>query len=382
MKTMLALLRFLLKGTDIPESVRAGFTEEEAKALYQLANRYDLAHLVGAAAIESGLPLPPEIKEKFLRKQQIAFARSVTLEYELESAGALLSKAEIPYIPLKGAVVCREYPERWMRTSSDLDILIHPEDMKRASELLKQEGGFVREGETGHDVSFCTPGKVHFELHFDLIEEGHANSAGEVLRDVWSSAQRKEGFRYELDDPMFYFYHIAHMAKHTQDGGCGVRPFLDLWILNRRENADTEGRRLLLERGGLARFAEVAEHLSAVWMEEAEPDEDTSSLESFLENGGTYGSLKNRVAVFAVKRESRLMHIWKRIFLPLPELKAENPILRKHPWLAPAIQVRRWLRLIFGKRLKRSFREISISANLTDEELKKVEDCLSRIGLQ
>ena len=39
------------------------------------------------------------------------------------------------------------------------------------------------------------------------------------------------------------------MAKHFENGGCGVRPFIDLWILNHRRPFDRAKRESLLRDG-------------------------------------------------------------------------------------------------------------------------------------
>lgn len=35
-----------------------------------------------------------------------------------------------------------------------------------------------------------------------------------------------------MSDADFYAFHLEHMKQHFTTGGCGIRFFLDLWILN------------------------------------------------------------------------------------------------------------------------------------------------------
>ena len=58
-------------------------------------------------------------------------------------------------------------------------------------------------------------------------------------------------------DKMFYFYHVAHMAKHFEIGGCGVRPFLDSYLLLYYAQYRTESCCQLLRKGGLLTFAKA-----------------------------------------------------------------------------------------------------------------------------
>ena len=97
---------------------------------------------------------------------------------------------------------------------------------------------------------------------------------------------------------MFYFYYIAHMAKHfVETGGCGIRPFLDIWVLNHRIDFDREKRDKLLSDGGLDVFAKQAELLSEVWFGNAEHTEITRQMETYILRGGVYGANTNRIAV-------------------------------------------------------------------------------------
>ena len=49
-----------------------------------------------------------------------------------------LEKAQIPFVPLKGSVIRKYYPEAWMRTSSDIDVLVHKEDVEKTTDNSQQ----------------------------------------------------------------------------------------------------------------------------------------------------------------------------------------------------------------------------------------------------
>ena len=95
---------------------------------------------------------------------------------------------------------------------------------------------------------------MHVELHYTLIEDHVMPKANDVLSEVWeNSLPGPDGGRV-MTDEMFYFYHVAHMAKHFGNGGCGIRPVLDLWLLNRKQGFTKDKRDALLSRGGLLDF--------------------------------------------------------------------------------------------------------------------------------
>ena len=81
---------------------------------------------------------------------------------------------------------------------------------------------------------------MQFYKSWDYVSQGMSIS---VVRNV----------RWDV-----YFYHIAHMAKHLQQGGCGIRTFIDLWILDNLPTIDTLKRNDLLKSGGLLQFSQSA----------------------------------------------------------------------------------------------------------------------------
>ena len=232
-------------------------------------------------------------------------------------------------------------------------------------------------------MTVYTSNRVHIELHYTLMEEGLAKAASDVLRDVWSRTQLREGWAHWrlLDAETFYFYHIAHLAKHFERGGSGVRSFMDLWIMERSMPIDPEARDALLEAGELRIFSEASARLSKVWFASAPMDDVSAQMEQFVLRGGVYGARENRIAVEQERKGGRWAYLRSKIFLTHEDLKYQYPILCRHRWLTPLMQVRRWCRLVFCGHAKRSLREIRYSAGLTEAELKETARFMQRIGL-
>ena len=171
------------------------------------------------------------------------------------------------------------------------------------------------------------------------------------------------------------------MAKHFEHGGCGVRPVLDLWILDKQEGYDAVARDALLESGALLKFTTAARSLASVWFDGAEHTETTAQMEQYLLFGGVYGNMENRVALQQQKKGGKFKYIVSRIFLPYSTIKFHYPVLQKHRWLTPVMQVRRWFKLIFRGGLKRSMNEININAKMSDDKKESATELLERIGL-
>ena len=167
---MLKLIRSALSDNVLLEEEKSSYTEGEMREALELASSHDLAHLVVWGAKKNALSskLGAEAENYILK----AVYRYQQIKYEYDRLCTSLEKAQIPFIPLKGAVMRKYYPEPWMRTSCDIDILIHNEDIEKARKILVEDLTYKYEFTYSHDVAFFSPANVHVEMHFDLIEEG------------------------------------------------------------------------------------------------------------------------------------------------------------------------------------------------------------------
>lgn len=360
------------------------FTDEELIKLYELSKSHDLANIVGQALIKNGLIKNDEIKAEFQKEVIFSIYRYEHLNYELTKLCEALEQAKISFIPLKGSVIRRYYPEPWMRTSCDIDILVHREELQTAVSYLTKQLGYRYDSQNSHDISMFTHGGVHIELHYDLVEDNLVNFAAVALKCAWNTAVRHNDseFQYEMTDEIFYSYHIAHMAKHfIGTGGCGVRPFLDIWILNHYIAFDKQKREKLIEDCGLSVFAKQAELLSEIWFGNAEHTDVTKQMEEYILRGGVYGIRENRIAVQQQKKGGRLKYALSKIFIPYDVIKFHYPILQKHRFLTPIMEVRRWGKLIFCGHLKRTVKELEYNSNLSGDDAAEAQKLLKNVGL-
>ena len=194
---------------------------------------------------------------------------------------------------------------------------------------------------------------------------------------------QKEGCNEcELIDPIFYFYHIAHMVKHFENGGCGVRSFLDLWLLNKQDKYSVSEREKYLKIDNLLKFANACETLSEIWFGGKEIDDLSARLQEYILSGGVFGTLKNRVNMQQAKKGGRFKYILSRIFISKSSLEIKYPKLKKHPYLLPYYYVKRWFILIFKKeRRKDALMELSQTNSLQSVDRLSGESLMSDLGL-
>lgn len=371
--------------TDIPvdEATVKAIDTDSLRELYAISNKHDIAHIVGEALSKIGKLGSDEVSEKFRKKPVMAVYRYERSKLGLAKICDALEKEHIPFMPLKGAVLREYYPNPWMRTSCDLDILVPKELADRAAEILVDSYGYHREHRNSHEITLSLDNGTHIELHYELIEDWVANASSKILADVWERSTLNEGYSYwhTMPDELFYFYHIAHMAKHFERGGCGIRTFIDLYILDNMGGADKDKRDVLLGEGEMLRFAEAARKLSRVWFKNEPHDEISEKMENYILHGGIYGTLKNSVSVQQNKQGGRVGYAFSKIFLPYNLLRFHYPILEKHRWLTPVMEVRRWGRLIFCGHAKRSLDTLKLNKNLSKAEASDMQKFMDSIGL-
>ena len=375
---MIDLVKSELFGGDPVEKLE--LSDDEIERLLKLSKTYEIVQLVADSLLKKAV-LKKEHKEKLEKVIFHTAIRCDNLENEIENIRALFEKEKIPFILLKGSVLRKLYPEPWMRTSSDIDVLIREEDVERATRVL-QHKSYSYYSRTTHDVSYFSPGGIHIELHYETIEDFCAKESNAVLSKVWENSLQAEGAcEFRMTDEMFYFYHIAHMVKHFEYGGCGIRPFIDLYILNSNEEKNVEKREELLKKGGLLAFEKECVKLSECWFGNREKDGFDKSFEHYLINGGMYGSVENRVAIDQTKKGGKLKFILFRIFMPYKQLKDLYPVLEKRKWLTPFFEVVRWIRVIFSGRGENAVHEIKTSANMSEERKNDTEALFKKLEL-
>ncbi len=385
MKQTVELMMRLIKGelcqSELGISTEYKLTDEKLNKLYELSKHHDMAHIVGNAIEKHKLAQDCQITRKFQKRIFLAVYRYERMKHEFTRVCGLFEKSGISYLPLKGVVIRELYPEPWMRTSCDIDILVHATDLEPTVEMLTGSGYEIHARGDNY-VSLYTNGEVHIDLHFGVAKEEFVSSANTVLSDIWSFASAVPGtHRYVLSDEMFYFYHIAHMAKHFEQGGCGVRPFVDMWILNNRTDFDKAKREALLEKGNILEFSRAAERLLDVWFDNAEPDILAKKMYDYILGAGVYGTLKNRVMSQRAKEGGDFRYSMSRVFMPYKKMKLSYPVLEKHKWLLPFMWIHRLFKKILVKEKSKAGEEMRAMTSLSKKESKEMAAMLKLLGL-
>lgn len=383
---MFSLLRYELgfgaELSDVERELESANMDE----LYKLSKAQDMEHLVADALSRQGLLSGDgEAVKRFQKAQMLALFRYERINYDYREICRALTEAGIEFLPLKGALIRDLYPQPWMRTSCDIDILVREESLDAAIAALTEKLSFKWNGEREyHDVSLFSQGGVHLELHFSILE--NTEYLDRVLTRVWDYAVAFDGGEYErrMTNEFFIFHHLSHMAYHFTAGGCGIKPFLDLAVMKDRFDFDGEKLAELLDECGLCSFYESVKTLTDVWFFGAEPSALTERMQEYILLGGVYGTLENRVSIDQSKQGGgRFRYMLSRIFVKRDQLAINYPMVARHGWLSPIYQLRRWFDILFSKgRFKKSVREWQLSGGISKDKESATKALLDEIGLK
>lgn len=343
---LLKLIKSAVSGKPVSESISV--SDEDAEKLYLLSKKHDMAHIVSYSLNKNKIQLTHQKAAKAFEDQHMmAVFRYERQNYDLEQLRKLFTGLEIRFIPLKGSVIRTMYPEVWMRTGCDIDVLIHKEDIEKAKNGLENTLKYTPKGVGNHDIGFVSPGGVYLELHYSLL---HSENEDKCLKNVWKYANLKSGctFEYELSYEMFYYYHIYHMAKHFVGGGCGIKPFVDMWVMNTNGISYSAFKNGPVKKSRFNRFAEKAEKLCDVWFGTGSHDGLTLAMQEYIFTGGVYGSVANKQAAKTHSSNNKLKYYVSRIWLPDEIINLHYPELKNNKWKMPFYQIKRWGKVLFA----------------------------------
>lgn len=295
----------------------------------------------------------------------------------LEAVCSALETACVPYVPLKGSVIRDLYPEQWMRTSCDIDILIHEEDLDKAERSICTDTGFKRIKRNYHDVLY-TDKTISLELHFSIMEA--MDNIDALLCGVWDHCKRNgQTSRFDMSAEFLIFHTVAHMVYHITHGGLGIRPYIDLWLLQNKTAFDKDEVVSMCSSCGVLTFYESATHLGDVWLSGAEHTGVTRALEELCFGGGVFGSVSNSASA-GIREKGKLGFVVRRLFPPKSIMEQQYPTLKKKSALLPFFYAKRLAQGI-GKKRKKALGELKTIKRTDTDDINSMDELLKKLEL-
>ena len=376
----LSLLRCAMGDGEALSKAKESLDSGSIATLFKVAKAHDMAHLVQHGLEMCGAQAEGEIGELFKKEKESAILRYGMIKADLAEICHCFDRESIDYVPLKGAVLRHLYPEPWMRTSCDIDVLVKESDLERAADALVKSCAYTTDYKKNyHDMSLFSPFGMHLELHHNIKED--TEKYDKILTRVWEFSKKEENSTSKhLQIPEYLMLHlICHMAYHFVGGGCGVRSVLDVWLLKRNTEFDEQLLYALLDEAGLTKFYEAIARLAEHWFGFGETNSLLFEMEKYILLGGVYGTKRQGAAAKQVKKGGRFKYFWSRVFMPYRDLVILYPVLKKHKILTPVCQIRRWLGAIFKS--KRLAHEIKNVTSVTPEVAEQTKWLLTQLEI-
>ncbi len=386
LKLFLALLRAGILGKKLdPEQIAAMPESWDVEKLVNLALRHDVLLPVYAALAGAEDPGLRQLKKELRALYAPRFAKSVNQECEGEALLDAFEQAGMDCIPLKGWVLRRYYADSLSRSMSDMDVLVRHYEHRSIMRVMR-DLGYEGDGRSAwkHE-NFRKKPYMKVELHRRLTDD--SGVIREWEKRMWSRCHPEEGRQHVLrmSHEDFYIHHMLHMEEDFRHGTLGFRRIADTWLLLRvcpemdRGYLEDELRRM-----GILEFVRRAEKLARVCFEGEESDADSETLLCYAEQNSISGSEHSyQLGRMAMRsggklRKARLRSAWEAVFLPYDRMKAQFPVVEKHPVLLPWCWTKRLLRL--AKSPVHSLKKLN-SAGVSQQELDELRMVLQAGGV-
>lgn len=380
-KIFIALVRSEILEVPVEPKILKKITPEIMEELYMVSRNHDLAHVVALALKKHGFIKYDKLSRRYVKQMHAALMRYEAIKHEQNQIYQVFEKEGIDFVPLKGSVIRKYYPDRWMRTSTDIDILVREKELERAKKALVSNLGYAQGRYRYHDVSLYSQSGVLLELHFQITE--NMKNIDKNLKKVWDYVTPIGGGRCrQVMTPEYLLFHsYAHMVYHFINGGCGVRFVVDSWILEHALDYDEAVFQKLCKESKIETFVESVRRLGQVWFAGAEHDSLSKKMQTYIITGGVFGTMESKVMARKTQTSGRYRYLLTRVFIPYREFCASYPILEKLPWLYPYFAVKRLFK-IFNKQIaKNAVQEMQMNKNIRQDDVDELKGLFRELKL-
>lgn len=380
-KGIITLLKSAVTQQCLP--IAEDFDLEAAAALMK---RHHCNTLLYDGAVRCGisrdLPVMQKLFRSYCKMMQISVGQMQMLEQVLSAFEA----NGIDYMLLKGSKLKTMYPQPELRIMGDADVLIRIEQRKAIKKVMETLG-FTNTGDSDHEYVWQNQ-QLYLELHKRLIPS-YNRDFYEYFGDGWQFARQQEGCRHAMSPEDELVFLFTHFAKHYRDGGIGCRHVVDLFVcLRSYPELNEEYVRQQLDKLHLLTFYGHICRLLQVWFEDEPGDEVTEYITQFVFSSGSWGAAETNVLAFAFRDPQEKANVWKSrvtwlravAFPNVASLRGKYPVLRKAPWMLPAVWVvRPFVKLLWGRKdLEKRRKQLNA---LNWENLEKRKKALKYVGL-
>lgn len=207
--------------------------------------------------------VPENLYARWKKASSESMMLNSKISYAHTMVDQLLTRAEIPYVILKGCVSAAYYDNPLLRTMGDVDFFVPKEYIKATDRLLVKSGFMPCEIDHEYEREYSLGGII-YELH-NRVNGVPGGKTGAVIEgwfnDIYekSEPQHLDWATYRSPSP---FHHglvmTLHVARHLLTGGIGLRHFCDWAVFIEKTGGNfPELFEDKFKRVGLWRFAQI-----------------------------------------------------------------------------------------------------------------------------
>lgn len=342
------------------DSVPERFPDDlDWKALLSLSSIHSDTGILGYMFMKHPTLAPQALP--FMRKQCLqTIGLSARRAERMNELIEQLNAAGIDHLLLKGFVIRDIYCVPELRTFGDVDFLIRLEDRARCDDLMISSG--FKRGTDWEPVFSYEKGIEYYEIHTDIMEVDVSDQADYkgYFKTIWEHTCLRDGHTWLPEKEFHLLYLLAHIAKHINGSGAGMRMYLDiaLYIKEYRSEIDWKHFRGELEVLKFEKFVNTVFTAVEQWFGVESPiplspvnEEVMADFLDFTLDGGIFGFVGLDPGVNDLKKESRggqdankRKTLLNRIFPPAAKIESRYTYLQGRHWLLPVAWVDRFIR--------------------------------------
>ncbi len=378
-----------LLGAFLKEKAPQKDTEVDWRKLIHLAQIHNVSGILGYMAMNYPICPEKELLDHLRKNCLVTMALYAQRAQFAEDYFAILSGHQIRHCPMKGIMLRQLYPVPELRSFSDVDLLIHPQDRSR-SHILMQELGFETKADWEPVYSYRRDTEF-YEIHTQLVEVDLSDKADYLgyYSRAWEYVRETAPYSCQFTAEFHFVYLITHIAKHVLGSGAGIRMYLDIaaYIL---ANKNMDWTWTLEELKKLKLFDFTRTVLSSVeaWFGircpielEPVPNEVLEEFRSYTLEAGIFGKFQRETGLATLKKESgsRISVLAKRAFPGAKDIQARYTYLQEKPYLLPVAWVHRFFKTDI--RFSRHVQEAKTILTADQEKVHKLQKICADIGL-
>ena len=319
--------------------------------IYMIAKKHTIENMLFYAIEKLHTKPEPELLKKWSEMRDKAIIRDFNQLHEFTVMSSKFEANKVRFLPLKGIYIKDMYPQRDMRSMSDIDILIDSKNAKKIREIMLSSGYQPdMEGDDEHDAYMKKP-HTYFEMHRKLFSQRGTNF-NKLFSDPWKHAKEQEPYLWKFDLNWSFIYTFAHLAKHYLSSGTGIRSVMDIWVyINSYGNElDFDYIYKQLDKSGTTELCKDIIKLSHIWFDGEPSSEKYDKMTEYIISCGVYGTKANATE-HAYESMSKFRYVMYRLFPPFARMRQSYPkLLTKAPFMLPFTWIHRAFKLLFFKR--------------------------------